>query len=405
MKLVPVVHKSPPFLSLAGGSAPDSPGTVKGGLANTPHPSTPSVWYEQQEKLLKQWGETASANRWMHYRTHLMYVKMTMWFTLPVIILSSLTGTMNFAQSSFPTRFQNTIPLMIGAVNLIMGIITTIGSFLRVSELAEGNRVAALSYGKLASNIRVEMLLPGSERTMSGSDFISLCRAEMDRLSEQTPDIPRKIEREFLDVFKGLIAKGDAAFYTPELLQLRPVEIYSAKKEPKHAQHSRTTGDLDVSKAAAKARGEPKKWPPVVTTTGSTKSVPPAPAVPEPLATAEFLDHDELASLKKGGYVTNAVLRSREAYGLKSTAPVKTIESRVHHHPVHVRTASKLHAAVAVTDIEVAAAPPDTEVAPPPPPPVPVPAREPASSRTEKINTDDDEAADDTARGVAQFFL
>jgi hypothetical protein len=36
---------------------------------------------------------------------------------------------------------------------------------------------------------------------------------------------------------------------------------------------------------------------------------------------------------------------------------------------------------------------------------VPVPAREPASSRTEKINTDDDEAADDTARGVAQFFL
>jgi hypothetical protein len=335
-----------------------------------------------------------------------MYVKMTMWFTLPVIILSSLTGTMNFAQSSFPTRFQTTIPLMIGAVNLIMGIITTIGSFLRVSELAEGNRVAALSYGKLASNIRVEMLLPGSERTMSGSDFISLCRAEMDRLSEQTPDIPRKIEREFLNVFKGLIAKGDAAFYTPELLQLRPVEIYSAKKEPKHPQHSRTAGatagagDTGASKAAAKARGEPKKWPPVVTT-GNTKSAPSAPAAPEPSATAEFLDHDELASLKKGGYVTNAVLRSREAYGLKSTAPVKTIESRVHHHPVHVRTASKLHAATAVLDTDAAAVP-DTEVVTAPPPP---PAREARGDDAPSDANTHDEAADDTARGVAQFFL
>lgn len=192
-------------------------------------PPKPVVWHPQQEKLLKQWGEMASSNRWMHFNTHLMYVKLTMWFTLPVIILSSLTGTMNFAQSSFPVKYHSMLPLIIGGVNLITGMITTIGSFLRVSELAEGNRVAALSYGKIASSIRVELLLPLTQRTMNGSDFIATCRAEMDRLTEQTPDIPRAIERKFHASFKAMLSKGDDSFYTPDILTLRPVEIYKDK--------------------------------------------------------------------------------------------------------------------------------------------------------------------------------
>ena len=191
--------------------------------------SKPVVWHPQQEKLLKQWGEMASSNRWMHYNTHLMYVKLTMWFTLPVIILSSLTGTMNFAQSSFPLKYQGMLPLIIGGVNLITGMITTIGSFLRVSELAEGNRVAALSYGKIASNIRVELLLPVPQRTMNGGDFIAMCRSEMDRLTEQTPDIPRAIEKTFHSFFKKILSQGDEAFYTPDIMTLRPVEIYKDK--------------------------------------------------------------------------------------------------------------------------------------------------------------------------------
>ena len=200
--------------------------------ASEPFINTPPklvVWHPQQEKLLKQWGEMAASNRWMHFNTHLMYVKMTMWFTLPVIILSSLTGTMNFAQSSFPIKYHSMLPLIIGGVNLITGMITTIGSFLRVSELAEGNRVAALSYGKIASNIRVELLLPLSQRTMNGCDFIAMCRSEMDRLTEQTPDIPRAIERKFHASFKAMLSKGDDSFYTPDILTLRPVEIYKDK--------------------------------------------------------------------------------------------------------------------------------------------------------------------------------
>ena len=212
--------------AVSSGAGAAGAGVTESTSRRTVTPSTATNWHPQQEKLLKQWGETASSNRWMHHTAHLKYARMHMGFTLPVIILSSLTGTMNFAQSSFPPSYRTLVPIGIGIINIFTGIISTISSFLRVSELSEGNRVAALSYGKLASNIRVELLLPRTERTMSGSDFIAICRAELDRLTEQTPDIPVEIERRFNREFSTLIIQGDDAFYTPNILTMRAVDIY-----------------------------------------------------------------------------------------------------------------------------------------------------------------------------------
>lgn len=372
MKMQPA-HKSPSLIAMKGGTvppliaaAPDSPGsgTRKPGTSQGSS-SSPMIWHEQQEKLLKQWGETASANRWMHYRTHLSYVNLTRWFTLPVIILSSLTGTMNFAQSSFPIEYHSIIPLIIGAVNLIMGIITTVGSFLRVSELAEGNRVAALSYGKLASNIRVEMLLPPSERTMGGTDFIALCRADMDRLSEQTPDIPRKIEKQFLAMFKEVIARGDTEFYTPELLRLRPVEIYIKKGVVTPLSASRTTDKpppaLPTSSHAvgAERSGPPTgfpsatpgprkwQWPPVSLNAYDTKQTGPAstgnhvrtsdvealesgddPDRAIPFAPPSSLSYrDELATLQKSGHVSRTIFKSTDKLEAIYDTKVKSLKN------------------------------------------------------------------------------
>ena len=49
-----------------------------------------------------------------------------MYFALPVIVISTITGTANFAQSSFPPSVQPYAPAMIGFFNLTAGLITTI---------------------------------------------------------------------------------------------------------------------------------------------------------------------------------------------------------------------------------------------------------------------------------------
>lgn len=211
----------------------------------------PKVWHPQQEKLLKQWAEIATSFRWMHHRAHLRYARMHFWFTLPVIVMSSVTGTMNFAQGTFPPEYETYVPLLIGSVNLIAGIITTIASYLRVSELSEGNRVASIMFGKLSRNIRVELLLPISERTMDGGDFISMCRSELDRLTEQAPDIPTAIEQKFATQFEALLRTD---FYPPELRDLHPVEIYTGDIERNQEQVSKVVANaaLMFQKGAGK---------------------------------------------------------------------------------------------------------------------------------------------------------
>ena len=71
-----------------------------------------------------------------------------MWFALPVIIISTITGTAN-CTNSFPDAWKEFVPLGIGFFNLSAGLITTVSQFLRVSELL-GHRAASLAYSKFA---------------------------------------------------------------------------------------------------------------------------------------------------------------------------------------------------------------------------------------------------------------
>ena len=129
------------------------------------------------------------------------FEKQNMGFAIPVIVISTITGTANFAQGSFPESMKEYVPLVIGFFNLAAGLITTIAQFLRVSELLEGHRAASIAYSKFSRNISVELSLPIKERTCGGTEFINTCRAELDRLIEQSPNIPDDVIKIFIRQF------------------------------------------------------------------------------------------------------------------------------------------------------------------------------------------------------------
>ena len=92
------------------------------------------VWNDQHEIILRQWGEACACYRFMHHRSYLLYKDLSMKFTLPVIVLSTITGTANFAQSTLPPSIQPVAPSVIGGLNLIAGLIATIMQFLKINE-------------------------------------------------------------------------------------------------------------------------------------------------------------------------------------------------------------------------------------------------------------------------------
>jgi hypothetical protein len=162
-------------------------------------------WTAEQEDLLSNWADIAACYRLLHDKTEKRFYKFNLGMTIPVIMLSTMTGTANFGMGSLfgndqtSQRYAN---LAIGGVSLIAGLLTTLGNFLRFAQNMEAHRVAAVSWGKFQRSIAVELALHPKERQDS-VDYIKICRAELDRLIEQSPGIPdsviKKFEAQFVD--------------------------------------------------------------------------------------------------------------------------------------------------------------------------------------------------------------
>mgnify|MGYP006099518207 FL=1 len=202
-----------------------------------------SVWTLEQEELLAEWAEKASCYRWLHHHSEKRYRCRNFGFTIPVIILSTLTGTANFAMDSFVPQEQKKMAMgIVGGFNIFAGIMSTLQNFLRYAELMEGHRSSSVSWSKFSRNIAVELALDEKRRKPAG-DFLKICRAEFDRLIEQSPSIDDKIIISFDNVFK------ENDIIRPEVCNgLKKCKIYKPSKEDKLTDILATAGGKLLAK-------------------------------------------------------------------------------------------------------------------------------------------------------------
>jgi hypothetical protein len=190
---------------------------------------TPRQWHWAHEDILKEWGEAAACYRYMHYNAFKIFKKKNIHFSLPIIVISTVTGTANFAQTTFPSAWQQFVPSVIGAMNLFTAILTTVMQFLKINELMESHRVSYVSYAKLARSIRLELTLPVSERSQHGSTMVDICGTEYGRLIEQSPTLPTRVIRDFEKEF-GVSVKP-TGFSRPEFLGIKLINPFKGTKE------------------------------------------------------------------------------------------------------------------------------------------------------------------------------
>ena len=162
-----------------------------------------NYWKEEEEDLLRQWADKAQCYQWLHLRSRDIYQKKNSWYTIPVIVISTFAGTANFAQDRFSEENRQYVAIGVGSLSIIAGIITTISQFLKVSELNEAHRVAALSWGKFYRTVKTEISRHPLDRECP-STVIKVNKEEFDRLVEISPPVPKKVIAEFNSKFKKL---------------------------------------------------------------------------------------------------------------------------------------------------------------------------------------------------------
>jgi len=193
----------------------------------------PIEWSAENEVMLVEWCDIAQCYKWFNNRSHINYESYNAWFTIPAICLSTLTGSLSFAQTSVPSNFQTYIPLIIGGVNIFTGILTTVHQYLKIAQLNESYRISSISWDKFSRNIRTELAKKPSER-MDAGHFIKLCRNEYDRLMETSPLITQKIVDEFNKTFSG----KDGTIEREHFDELIKPDICNIIVSANHSRHS-----------------------------------------------------------------------------------------------------------------------------------------------------------------------
>jgi hypothetical protein len=175
-------------------------------------------WTIDHEKIFIEWADKAMCYRWLHSRAHEWFSFMNGLYTIPVIVLSTLTGTANFAQTRVPIDYQNYYAMAVGGLNIIAGIISTVQQFLKITQLNEAHRVSSISWDKFYRNIKIELAKHPDERTHV-IQMIKMSKEEFDRLMETSPSIPDYIVVEFKKTFKDILDSTDLKkmIFQPEI--------------------------------------------------------------------------------------------------------------------------------------------------------------------------------------------
>jgi len=187
---------------------------------------TRNYWKSEEENILKQWADKAQCYQWMHSKCRDIYQTKNAWFTIPVIIISTVTGTANFAQDRFPEKYKEYIVMSIGTLSIIAGIITTIYQFLKISELNEGHRAATISWGKFYNTLKTTVARHPLDRS-GPSELIKMYQDEYERMIEISPDILPKVLTNFNTIFKK-----NTQLVKPEICsKLDTTQIYNMSEE------------------------------------------------------------------------------------------------------------------------------------------------------------------------------
>lgn len=159
------------------------------------------VWKNEQEEILRKLADKASCFNIIHERCYKKYWCLNAWFNIPVIIISTVTGTGNFASQNLG-QYAEMALFVIGGLNIFAGILATIATYTGVAQRLEGHRFSAVHWDKFARKVQIELAKPREDRLPIKS-FIKQIVEEYDRLIEMSPIVSNDIIRWFKTTIKN----------------------------------------------------------------------------------------------------------------------------------------------------------------------------------------------------------
>lgn len=174
------------------------------------------------EDILEAYAIEAECLYVIHNKNYLLYRKRGYYYTIPVIVISTITGVLSFNQSIQATIIGQ---YSIGSLNIICGIASTVYKFLNYSNFENQHKILAVEYLHLFEDIRGVLQKKSSDR-QEALGYLTSVEKKRQELLENFSIINDDIRKSFKHKHKGITLPL-------KLNHISNVHIYG--REPKHA--------------------------------------------------------------------------------------------------------------------------------------------------------------------------
>jgi hypothetical protein len=185
-------------------------------------------------------AERCQGLAWLHSKAAEQFLGSNTYLALPIIVLSTLSGTVSSASANIFTDAK-IASMSVGALSIFIGVLGTFQSYFGLAKRAEAHRITGLMYAKLNQFLGVELTLKRSERILA-KDLLKMVREQSERLLETGPPVPQniidKFKKEFVEKYPNVaipdIANGLRSIYinnTEEVTRDEVVVVVEKEKE------------------------------------------------------------------------------------------------------------------------------------------------------------------------------
>ena len=189
------------------------PASCRGGTSPSHGVSTGKMeWDDSSAHLLCQIADEASIREKLHRQSYYYYSSRQKFFQLPIIVLSVLSGSVQFLSQSY-TGLERELITITGGVSVLTAVLGSIQSYLKLGEKASKHEAAEVNWQGLYNSIKHTLGL-ARERREDCEEFIARVQQEYQSLFKNCPIL----EQRFINQAKRALKKKADDYKTPNYL-------------------------------------------------------------------------------------------------------------------------------------------------------------------------------------------
>ena len=192
------------------------------------------MWDESVEGLLQKYCDESQTREALHRRSYYSYKKLTTCFNLPVIVLSCLSGSLQFLSKGYPD-IEQYIVTGTASLSILTAVISAVASYLKLGEQMSRHEQSANAWLLFHNGLKHQLSLRRDKR-QDADEFLQECKTQYDRLFELSPICSSEMIKA---IKKKITTNATEEFITPTYLNgFRHTEVYRVEDEEEYEDNS-----------------------------------------------------------------------------------------------------------------------------------------------------------------------